>query len=108
MEFPCFIFQIVAWILDAVDAGRLHGTRGNAYGLAVASTILGVIGCLFTLYIAIGLSFARFPLADLCGGRGNCFGADVGQGNGGMGEPVARGENHPEHSSSKKKGKDEV
>ena len=68
------MFQFLAWIFDAVDAAKLHGTSGHSYGLAVVSTLFGVFGSLLTLLIAISLSKKRIPLAEMCGGQKYCCG----------------------------------
>lgn len=77
IEIPAFSLQFIAWIIDAVNAGRLAGTGSRSYDLAIAAAILGFIASMFTLYLAIGLFLQRRALADLCGGAQDCCGADT-------------------------------
>ena len=74
MQFVAFGFQTLAWILDAADAGKLHGTYHRSYGLAVAAAILGFLVSMYTLFLSIGLIFMYKSLAELCGGARDCCG----------------------------------
>jgi hypothetical protein len=73
------VFQFLAWIFDAIDAAKLHGTSGPSYGLAIVSTLFGVFGSFLTLFIAIALSKRRIALAEMCGGTTDCCGLAEGQ-----------------------------
>jgi len=77
LEFVAFLFQLLAFILDAVDSGRLHGYGSPPYGLAVVSALFGFFVMLFTLYIAIALVFQRTPLAEMCGGSADLCGINT-------------------------------